>query len=118
MMSLILHCGLRLSEIVNLKPGNLNLTKGKFRVESGKGKKDRDLAIPNYLTDLLEVWRSIRPKSNYFFSTLKGRKLSDRYIQQMVKRYAGKAGIEKKISPHTLRHYVECYIMVSEAIKA
>jgi len=103
-MSLMLHCGVRLSEVVNLKPGNINLTKGKLRVESGKGKKDRDLAIPDYLNDLLEAWRSIRPKSNYFFSTLKGRKLSDRYIQQMVKRYASKAGIEKKISPHTLRH--------------
>jgi len=103
-MSLMLHCGLRLSEVVNLKPGNLNLTKGKLRVESGKGKKDRDLAILDYLNDLLEAWRNIRPKSNYFFSTLKGKKLSDRYIQQMVKRYAQKAGIEKKISPHTLRH--------------
>jgi len=100
-MSLMLHCGLRLSEVVNLKPGNLNLTKGKLRVESGKGKKDRDLAIPDYLNDLLEAWRSIRPKSNYFFSTLKGKKLSDRYIQQMVKRYAQKAAIEKVVSPHT-----------------
>jgi len=104
MMSLMLHCGLRLSEVVNLKPGNLNLTKGKLRVESGKGKKDRDLAIPDYLNDLLEAWRNIRPKSNYFFSTLKGRELSDRYIQQMVKRYAQKAGLNKRISPHTLRH--------------
>jgi len=103
-MSLMLHCGLRLSEVINLKPGNINLTKGKLRVESGKGKKDRDLAIPDYLNYLLEAWRNIRPKSNFFFSTLKGRKLSDRYIQQMVKRYSQKAGIEKKISPHTLRH--------------
>jgi len=103
-MSLMLHCGLRLSEAVNLKPGNLNLTKGKLRVESGKGKKERDLAIPDYITDLLDTWRNIRPKSSFFFSTLKGRKLSDRYIQQMVKRYANKAGIDKLISPHTLRH--------------
>ncbi len=103
-MSLMLHCGLRLSEVVNLKPGNINLTKGKLRVESGKGKKDRDLAIPDYLTELLDTWRNIRPKSNFFFSTLKGKKLSDRYIQQMVKRYAEKAGITKKISPHILRH--------------
>jgi integrase/recombinase XerD len=105
--SLMLHCGLRLSEVVNLKPGNINLTKGKLRVESGKGKKDRDLAIPGYLTDLLEAWRNIRPKSNFFFSTLKGRKLSDRYIQQMVKRYSKKAGINKIISPHTLHN--ACY---------
>ncbi|MCJ7508436.1 MAG: tyrosine-type recombinase/integrase [candidate division Zixibacteria bacterium] len=100
----MLSCRLRLAEVTYLRPGNINLTKGKLRVESGKGKKDRDLAIPDYLTDLIDTWRNIRPKSNYFFPTLKGRKLSDRYIQQMVKRYAQKAGIEKKISPHTLRH--------------
>ena len=75
-MSLMLHCGLRLSEVVNLKPGNINLTKGKLRVESGKGNKDRDLAIPEYLTDLLDSWRKKRPESSFFFSTLKGRKLS------------------------------------------
>lgn len=103
-MSLMLHCGLRLSEVTNLRPSNLNLTKGKLRVESGKGNKDRDLAIPDYLIDLLEKWRKIRPQSNYFFSTLKGKKLSDRYVQNMVKRYSQKAGIAKNISPHTLRH--------------
>ncbi len=105
MLSLMLHCGLRLAEVINLRPGSINLTKGKLRVVSGKGNKDRDLAIPDYLIGLLDSWRKIRPKGNYFFSTLEGKKLSDRYIQQMVKRYAGKAGIDnKKISPHTLRH--------------
>jgi len=104
-MSLMLHCGLRLAEVINLRPGSINLTKGKLRIVNGKGNKDRDLAIPEYLVDLLEAWRKIRPKGDYFFSTLEGKKLSDRYIQQMVGRYALKAGIiNKKISPHTLRH--------------
>ena len=104
-MSLMLHCGLRLAEVTNLKPGGINLTKGKLRIVNGKGNKDRDLAIPEYLVDLLEAWRKIRPKGDYFFSTLEGKKLSDRYIQQMVGRYAFKAGIKnKKVSPHTLRH--------------
>ena len=103
-MALMLHCGLRLSEVTALRPGNINLTKGKLRVESGKGKKDRDLAIPGYLEDLLYKWQKIKPQSDYFFSTLKGKKLSNRYLQQMVKRYTIKAGIAKKISPHTLRH--------------
>jgi len=103
-MALMLHCGLRISEVINLRPGNINLTKGKLRVESGKGNKDRDLAIPEYLTDLFDSWRKKRPESNFFFSTLKGKKLSIRYLQQMVKRYADKAGLSKRISPHTLRH--------------
>jgi integrase/recombinase XerD len=104
MMALMLHCGLRISEVVNLRPGNINLTKGKLRVESGKGNKDRDLAIPEYLTDLLDSWRKKRLPSDYFFTTLKGKKLSKRYLQQMVKRYAEKAGIKKRISPHTLSY--------------
>ena len=103
-ISLMLHCGLRVSEIINLRPGSINLTKGKLRVESGKGAKDRDLAIPEYITDLLDSWRKKRPAGNYFFSTLEGKKLSVRYLQQMIKRYAQKAGINKNISPHTLRH--------------
>ena len=104
-MSLMLHCGLRLSEVINLRPGSISLTKGKLRVLSGKGSKDRDLAIPDYLIDLLGSWRKKRPGGYFFFSTLKGKKLSDRYIQQMVGRYAQKAGIDnKKISPHVLRH--------------
>jgi site-specific recombinase XerD len=103
-ISLILHCGLRVSEVINLRPGNINLTQGKLRVEGGKGSKDRDLAIPEYLTDLLDVWRKKRPVGSFFFSTLQGKKLSIRYLQQMVKRYALKAGITKNISPHSLRH--------------
>jgi len=68
-ISLMLHCGLRLSEITNLRPGSINLTKGKLRVVSGKGNKDRDLAIPEYLIDLLNSWRKKRPEGTYFFST-------------------------------------------------
>jgi len=49
-------------------------------------------------------WRKKRPEGTFFFSTLKGKKLSIRYLQQMVKRYAEKAGLSKMISPHTLRH--------------
>jgi len=81
----------------------LNIS-SKLRVESDKGNKDRDLAISDYLTDLLNSRRKRRPESNYFFCTLKGKKLSILYLQQMVKRYAAKAGITKNISPHTLRH--------------
>jgi len=116
-LALMLNCGLRVSEVVNLRPGDLNLTKRKLRVVNGKGGVDRDLIIPEYTTELLKEWKKAKPKdSRYFFTTIKdksqgnkfdsskGSQLSARYIQFMVKRYADKAGIDKDITPHTLRH--------------
>lgn len=104
-LSLMLNMGFRLNEVVNLRPGDLNLTKGKLKVVNGKGGKDRELGIPENTAHLLEEWRKIKPKDTvYFFTTLKGKKISDRYIQNMVIRYGLRANINKKISPHTLRH--------------
>ena len=76
----------------------------------------RNLVIPETIIDLLEEWRMRKPiRSKYFFCTLKiredgsfaskkGEKLSVRYIQEAVKRYSKKAGINKNITPHTLRN--------------
>ena len=54
--------------------------------------------------EILKKWKSIRPKGEYFFTTLKGGKVSPRYIHLFVKRYSFKAGVNKNVSPHTLRH--------------
>ncbi len=115
-LALMLNLGLRVSEVVNLKPGDLNLTKRKLRVVNGKGGVDRDLIIPEYTAEILKEWKRAKPKnSRYFFTTIKdksggqfasskGSQLSVRYIQFMVKRYSKKARIDKDITPHTLRH--------------
>ena len=105
MMTVMLNIGLRISEVSNLKPGQLNLTENKLGVVNGKGGVDRDLIIPNgYTTELLKKWKDRRPKGEYFFCTLKGGQVSTRYIGLAVKRYIAKAGINKNISPHNLRH--------------
>ena len=54
----------------------------------------------------LRAWHEKRPKGKTFFCTLKGGPLSTRYVQQVVKRMAHRAGLERveKVSPHTLRH--------------
>ena len=115
-LALMLNMGLRVSEVVNLRPGDINLTKRKLRVVNGKGGVDRDLIIPIYTAEILREWKKAKPKnSSYFFTTIKnksggkfasvkGSKLSVRYIQFAVKRYAKKAEISKDITPHTLRH--------------
>ena len=84
-MLVMLNMGLRVSEVSNLKPGNINLTEGKLRVVNGKGGVDRDLIIPNgYTTDVLIRWKKKKPKSDYFFCTLRGWKMSPRHIHLFI----------------------------------
>ena len=58
--------------------------------------------------DRLRSWRERQAKEaeecEHIFTTLEGKSLGHRYVQRMVARYAAKAGIDKNISPHTLRH--------------
>ena len=104
-LKVMLNMGLRVSEITNLRPGNINLTSQRLRIVSGKGGVDRDLVIPEALIDCIKAWKDIKPgDTKYFFTTLEGKQLSRRYICSMVKRYGSRAKIYKVISPHTLRH--------------
>jgi len=104
-MLVMLNMGLRVSEVSNLKPGNINLTDKKLRIVNGKGGVDRDLIIPNgFTTQMLKRWKKIKLKAEFFFTTLRGGKISPRYIHLFIKRYALKAKINKNVSPHTLRH--------------
>ena len=82
-------------------------------VREGKGKKDRTLWISEEDLNLIQEWKERQVKkigklpAHVFTSTSKGsmgNKMNPRYIQDMFKRYAIKAGIDKDISPHTLRH--------------
>lgn len=104
MLRLMLNAGLRASEVIALQPGNIDCNSGKLTIKQGKGKKDRILWIGEDDLALIRRWKEKRPQSPYLFPTLKGDKLDDRYLRQMVKRYAQRAGIEQDVHPHTLRH--------------
>ena len=104
-MLLMLNMGLRVSEVTDLRPGSINLTSRKLRIVNGKGGVDRDLIIPEGIEETLRQWKDRKPKNTkYFFTTIKGGQLSNRYLCDMIKRYGRKAKIDKTISPHTLRH--------------
>ena len=105
----MLDTGLRLSEAVNLKWRDVDFNTGKLMVRQGKGAKDRILWIGDADLELLRAWRQRQAKDGkgdpeHVFTALKGKPVSPRYVQAMVKRYATKAGIGKNIHPHTLRH--------------
>jgi integrase/recombinase XerD len=109
MLRLMLNTGLRLAEVTALKWRDINLTTGKLMVRQGKGAKDRTLWVAEADIDRLRSWRERQATAcagtyKHVFTTLEGKPLGHRYVQRMVKRYAAKAGINKNISPHTLRH--------------
>ncbi|MEK6922288.1 MAG: site-specific tyrosine recombinase/integron integrase [Nanoarchaeota archaeon] len=103
---LIVHilygCGLRVSEVVNLKPVDIDFSENAGWVRKGKGKKDRPFNIPNTINEELKKYIGGQPNNTYVFS--KTKPLTTRSIQYMLKRLAKRAGIKKKVTPHTLRH--------------
>lgn len=103
-------CGLRVSELTNLKLSDLFLPQGFIRV-NGKGGKQRLVPISERAIHELKLWfddrrqMNIKPgEEDYVFLNRRGHHLTRTMILIMVKRQAEAAGIKKTISPHTLRH--------------
>lgn len=103
-------CGLRVSELTGLKMSDLFLKDGFIRV-NGKGGKQRLVPISDRAVHELELWfddrrqMNIKPgEEDYVFLNRRGHHLTRTMILIMVKRQALAAGIQKTISPHTLRH--------------
>jgi len=109
---LMLNTGLRLSELCNLKTKDIDLDKQYLKVKNGKGGRDRLIPFPEDVIPILKDWINEKAKrdieSKHLFCSYKqgqeGIKLSPRYVQIALKQYAKKAGIEKDLHPHTLRH--------------
>ena len=106
----LFSCGLRVSELVNLKLSNLYLDEEFVRV-MGKGSKERLVPISKRAIQELRWWfddrnhMTIKPgEEDYVFLNRRGAHLTRVMILIMIKRQAELAGIQKTISPHTLRH--------------
>ncbi len=109
-IEVLFSCGLRVSELVNLKLTNLYLTEQYVRV-MGKGSKERLVPISPRAIRELELWfmdrrlMNIKPgEEDFVFLNRRGAHLTRVMILIMIKRQAVEAGIQKTISPHTLRH--------------
>ena len=109
-IEVLFSCGLRVSELVNLKLSNL-FEEEKFVRILGKGNKERLVPISQKALDELHAWYGDRNKMNikpgeedYVFLNRRGAHLTRTMILIMIKQYAIMAGITKTISRHTLRH--------------
>ena len=106
MCRLMLDAGLRCGEVLNLKVNDVDFQTGKIHIKRGKGNKDRIVWLNEEALEVLRKWREIKPESELLFTTLQGEPINSRYVRDMVKRKAKKAGIDKDIHPHTLRHLI------------
>lgn len=110
-IEVLFSCGLRVSELTNLKLSDLFLEEHFIRV-TGKGSKQRLVPISQKAIDELNLWfidreemENIKPgEEDYVFLNRRGHHLTRVMILIMVKQYAANAGITKTISPHTFRH--------------
>lgn len=111
LLEVLYACGLRVSELINLKISDLFLSDGAVRV-FGKGSKERIVPIGRSAIHWLEKYFSgsrkrLEKKSkseNYIFLNSRGTKISRMGIWKIISRYVGEAGIIKPIHPHTFRH--------------
>jgi site-specific recombinase XerD len=104
MLRVFYRAGLRCQETLDLRLRDVQLGRNEIRVNAGKGDKDRVVWIDDGTVEVLDRWRAIRPKSDFFFCTLKGGLIDDGYVRAMVARYGRRAGIEIRCHPHLLRH--------------
>ena len=109
-IEVLFSCGLRVSELINLRLSDLFLDEKFIRV-MGKGKKERLVPISESAVKELQYWfmdrnlMKIKPgEEDFVFLNRRGGHLTRMMIFTIVRRLAEAAGIEKTISPHTLRH--------------
>ena len=110
--------GLRVSELVGLNDGDLDLTQGVLRVR-GKGKRERLAPIGSYAATALRQWFRVRRLSPRepsgieapVFVNKSGRRLTTRSVGRLLEKHLATAGLDRRTTPHTLRHSFATHLL-------
>jgi len=108
-LKMLYSSGVRVSELVNLTPKDFDFIQNTGWVRQGKGNKDRLFRIADSMTKQLQKWIEKHPKNKYIFS--ESDPMSPRNVQLLIKTAAKKANINKKVTPHTLRHSFATHLL-------
>jgi integrase/recombinase XerD len=104
--------GLRLGETLGLLPSDIDSTRMMIRVEQGKGRKDRYVMLSQaLLAELRSYWKAFRPVRWLFEGRCKGQPLSPSTAEKVFTAAAGRAGIRKGVSFHSLRHAFATHLL-------
>jgi integrase/recombinase XerD len=117
MLEVLYATGLRVSELVNLRHGQINLNQGVIRI-LGKGNRERLIPLGEeavrWVTEFEHGSRGeilLERQTDFLFPTRRGDRMTRQAFWHIIKRYARKAGISKELSPHTLRHAFATHLL-------
>ena len=112
MLSLIYSCGLRRSELINLKPADIDSKRGLIIIRQAKGKKDRITPLSEKILVLLrEYFKEYKPKTWLFEGAKPNEKYDERSLSNVLKQALEKAKITKPVSLHWLRHSYATHLL-------
>jgi integrase/recombinase XerD len=113
LMALLLYSsGLRVRELVGLRAGDLDVDRRLVRVRRGKGGRDRYTLYAEAAADAVAHYRALyRPEHYLFPGTRRDRPISSRSVQKVIAAAATRAGIDKRVTPHTLRHSFATHLL-------
>jgi len=109
LIAVLWRCGLRISEALSLELRDVDLDAGTVRVRHGKGDRSRTVGLDEQTAALLARWLDRRQKIAAgarapIFCTLQGGRLDSSYVRRLLPRLARKAGIDRRVHAHGLRH--------------
>jgi integrase len=102
MLRLLFYTGVRVSELCSIEVSHVDLENCKVFIDQGKGSKDRYVLFGKSFATALRTHIAAHPSNRWLFQTRRCGKFSTRRVQQVVKLYSGKAGVDA--TPHTFRH--------------
>lgn len=110
-MFLLYSAGLRMSELLRLKWTDIDVDRKMIYVRSAKGMKDRVTVLSDIANQYLQFYREQYDPKHWVFEGSPGVQYSPRSVNSIIKRNAFRAGIEKKVSAHTLRHSFATHLL-------
>ena len=110
-LAVIYSCGLRVSELINIKINDIDNNRMVINIRHAKGNKDRQVQLTNQILELLRKYYKEYLPVKYLIVGQNGGKYSTTSIQKIIKNSALKAKIYKKVTPHTLRHSFATHLL-------
>ncbi len=111
-LSVAYGCGLRVSEIIHLKVADIDSARMLIRVEQGKGRKDRYVMLSQDLLDILRAWWKVKRSRGWLFPGQQpSQPITQRQLNRVVHAAATAAGLDKRVSMHTLRHSFATHLL-------